>query len=202
MVEFETWRGSAAEPTFTAWLRETTEPVWTRVVEHRFTDALIRGDIPVEVMTRYLVQDYRFLDRLVALLGAAIACADGYEARIPLCRFAAAVTGVENTYFQRAFDALGVSVADRVAPREAEVTRARRAGRRGDREPRLSLLPVRAVRGRVELSQLGRAGGRARHSAEFHPCGVDHASRQSGVSRVRGLAALGARPDRSRARPG
>lgn len=124
VIGFEDWRKRAAAPAFTEWLRETAEPVWTRVVRHRFAEALIGGSLPDEVMARYLVQDYRFLDRLVALLGAMIACADRYESRIPLCRFAAAVTGEENTYFQRAFEALGVPKGNRRAPPEAEVTRA------------------------------------------------------------------------------
>lgn len=123
MIGYEDWRERAAEPAFTTWLRETAEPGWTRVVEHRFTEALISGDVPDDVMIRYLVQDYRFLDRLVALLGAMIACADRYESRIPLCRFAAAVTGEENTYFQRAFEALGVLEEDRRAPPDADATR-------------------------------------------------------------------------------
>ncbi|MFC7608388.1 TenA family protein [Teichococcus aestuarii] len=70
------------------------------------------------------MQDYQFIDRFVALLGAAIASADSYAARLRLSGFLAMITSDENTYFQRAFDALGVPEAERTAPVLSGTTRA------------------------------------------------------------------------------
>lgn len=101
---------------FTDWLRGRSEPDWTQVVEHPFTDALFDGSMPDEYMSSYLVQDYQFVDDFLALLGAAVARADRYSSRLALAGSIAVVTSEENTYFQRSFDALGIGEADRVNP--------------------------------------------------------------------------------------
>ncbi|GAB3675541.1 TenA family protein [Saccharopolyspora tripterygii] len=104
------------ETTFTDWLRERSEPDWTSVVEHPFTDALFDGSMPDEYMSSYLVQDYQFVDDFLALLGAAVAKADRYSSRLALAGSIGVVTSEENTYFQRSFDALGIVESDRVEP--------------------------------------------------------------------------------------
>jgi thiaminase/transcriptional activator TenA len=101
---------------FTEWLREAAEPDWTGAVAHRFTRELLAGTVAPEVMARYLVQDYAFIDGFVALLGAAVHAAPGLPSRLPLARFLGMVASEENTYFTRAFDALGVPQALRDAP--------------------------------------------------------------------------------------
>ena len=101
---------------FTDWLCSRSEPDWTAVVEHPFTDALFDGSMPDEYMSSYLVQDYQFVDDFLALLGAAVAKADRYTSRLALAGSIAVVTSEENTYFQRSFDALGIGEIDRVDP--------------------------------------------------------------------------------------
>lgn len=86
---------------------------WSRTVEHRFVREVFDGSISDAVMATYLVQDYRFLDSFLALLGAAIATSDDFAARLHLGRFVGVVSGEENTYFLRAFEALGVSEDER-----------------------------------------------------------------------------------------
>lgn len=54
---------------FTERLRQAAEPGWTAAVTHRFVTELYRGAVPPEVMARYLVQNYRFLDAFLSLLG-------------------------------------------------------------------------------------------------------------------------------------
>jgi hypothetical protein len=49
------------------------------------------------VMARYLIQDHRFLDSFLILLGAALVTADTFEARLRFGRFIGAVSGEENT---------------------------------------------------------------------------------------------------------
>jgi thiaminase/transcriptional activator TenA len=114
-------------PSFSERLRADNATNWNAAINHRFVDEIFRGAVPHQVMRRYLVQDYQFIDRFVALLGAAIASADLYPPRIRLAQFAAMITSDENTYFQRSFNALGVPESERSAPPLATVTRQFRA---------------------------------------------------------------------------
>ena len=113
---YESWATGRADGRFSEWLREAAEPTWSEAASHRFTRELAAGTLADEVMRRYLVQDYVFLDSFVRLTASAIVKAPSLADRVPLGRFLGAVTGEENTYFQRAFDALGVPAEDRVRP--------------------------------------------------------------------------------------
>ncbi|CAM06309.1 thiaminase/transcriptional activator TenA [Saccharopolyspora erythraea NRRL 2338] len=103
-------------PSFTEWLRGRSEPDWTAVTTHPFTDALFEGLVPAAKMRSYLVQDFQFVDDFLALLGSALAKADRYSSRLAIAGSIGVVTSEENTYFQRAFDALGVGESDRTSP--------------------------------------------------------------------------------------
>src|SRR5215468_6086693 len=94
---------------FTEILRTASEPGWSDAVGHRFVKELFAGSVPDAVMARYLIQDHRFLDSFLILLGAALATADTFEARLRFGRFIGMVSGEENTYFLRAFQALSVT---------------------------------------------------------------------------------------------
>lgn len=107
---------------FSEQLRAESEPAWTQAVQHRFVRELCDGSIDGAAMARYLVQDHRFIDAFVTLLGAAIASADRFESRLRLGRFAGMVCSEENDYFLRAFDALGVDMATRTAAPDAAPT--------------------------------------------------------------------------------
>lgn len=98
---------------FTETLRRASEPTWSQAVGHRFVAELFAGSVPDHVMASYLIQDHRFLDSFLTLLGAAMATADSYEARLRFGRFAGIVSGEENTYFLRSFETLGVSEQER-----------------------------------------------------------------------------------------
>lgn len=104
--EYTTGRG---DPRPTAWLRRRAEPSWEHATTHRFTRELGDGELDDAVFRRYLVQDYAFLDRLVAAFGQAVADAPTMAARSRLVDFQATLTADENDYFERAFDALDVS---------------------------------------------------------------------------------------------
>ena len=113
-----------AERTFSEQLRADVEPTWQAAITHRFVAGLFAGTLERDVLRRYLVQDYQFVDRFVALLGAAAASADTIAARMVLARQLGVVGGSENTYFQRAFDALEVPSAERESPEESAPTTA------------------------------------------------------------------------------
>ncbi len=111
---FSTRKNTAS--TFTEWLREQNQANWDAAIHHRFIDELFSGTVADDVLQHYLVQDYQFIDRFVALLGAAIASADLFTSRVRFSRFAAMITSDENTYFLRAFDELGLPEKYRTAP--------------------------------------------------------------------------------------
>src|SRR5262252_1493055 len=94
---------------FTETLRAASEPDWSSAVGHRFVKELLAGVLPDAVMARYLIQDHRFLDSFLTLLGAALASADTFEARLRFGRFIVIMSGEENTYFLRACEALCVT---------------------------------------------------------------------------------------------
>lgn len=101
---------------FTAALRRSAEPAWSRATAHRFVDELAEGTIDDAVFRRYLVQDYAFISSLVRLVGYAVASAPSTEAARRLTGFLGVLTDEEDDYFERAFDALDVPAADRTHP--------------------------------------------------------------------------------------
>jgi thiaminase (transcriptional activator TenA) len=121
---YDAWAAGQADARFTEWLRERAEPTWTEATGHQFTQELADGTLADAVMRRYLVQDYSFLDSFVRLVASAIIKAPSLADRVPLGRFLGALTGEENTYFHRAFDALSVPEVDRTRPTLRAPTRA------------------------------------------------------------------------------
>jgi thiaminase (transcriptional activator TenA) len=107
---------------FTEILRAASEPAWSDAVRHRFVNELFAGAVPDAVMARYLIQDHRFLDSFLTLLGAALASADTFEARVRFGRFIGMMAGQENTFFLRAFEALGVTEDRRAVDPDTEPT--------------------------------------------------------------------------------
>src|SRR5215472_11976530 len=86
---------------FTETLRAASEAGWSHAVQHRFVNELIAGAVLDAVMARYLIQDHRFLDSFLVLLGAALISADTFAARLRFGRFIGMVSAEENTYFLR-----------------------------------------------------------------------------------------------------
>ncbi len=75
---------------------------------HPFAMAITTGTAADDDMRRYLEQDFQFVDSFTALLGAAVASADTFEARVPYGKFLGQVaTTEEKTYFHRALAELG-----------------------------------------------------------------------------------------------
>lgn len=107
---------------FSETLRQASEPLWSQATEHRFVRELLSGTVSDAVMARYLIQDHRFLDAFLTLLGAAVATTDSFEARLCFGRFIGMVSGEENTYFLRAFEALGVTAAEREQRPDTQAT--------------------------------------------------------------------------------
>jgi len=96
---------------------------WHASTHHPFCRDLASGALPEWKMARYLVQDYTFIDGFVRLAASAIAHAPSLKDSVPLAQFMAVITGPENTYFLRSFEALGVSDAERAEAELWAVTR-------------------------------------------------------------------------------
>ncbi len=107
---------------FTETLRQASQPAWSQSVGHRFVRELLDGSVSDAVMSRYLIQDHRFLDSFLTLLGGALSSADSYAARIRFGRFNGMVSGEENTSFQRSFEALGVGEPERSQRPDSQAT--------------------------------------------------------------------------------
>jgi thiaminase (transcriptional activator TenA) len=107
---------------FTETLRAASELGWSHAIGHHFVTELYTGAVPDTVMARYLIQDHRFLDSFLLLLGVALASADTFDARLRFGRFIGMMSGEENTYFLRAFEALGVTEARRAADPDTQPT--------------------------------------------------------------------------------
>ncbi len=89
---------------------------WAAATKHPFCDALADGTLDLDKMRGYLIQDYQFIDGFVRLLASAIAHAPTLADSVPAAQFLAVITGPENTYFLRSFEALGVKDADWTDP--------------------------------------------------------------------------------------
>ncbi len=96
-------------------LRQACLEDWQAATQHAFTAQLADGSLPKEKMAWYLIQDYSFLENFVRLLASAVAKAPSLADAVPMAQFLGVVTGPENTYFQRSFEALGISVEARLA---------------------------------------------------------------------------------------
>ncbi|GAA4809336.1 TenA family protein [Actinomycetospora chlora] len=90
-------------------LRAATATTWDAAVGHRFVDELWAGTVDDAVLAQYLAQDALFLDRFVALLGAAVAHADRPSPRMAVARQLGLVAGDEDDYFHRALSRLGAT---------------------------------------------------------------------------------------------
>ena len=159
---------------FTETLRVASEPGWSNAVGHRFVKELFAGTVPNAVMARYLIQDHRFLDSFLLLLGAALASADTFEARLRFGRFIGMVSSGENSYFLRAFEALGVNEDRRATDPDAQPTIGFKAIMREAADTRsYARCAVGPRRGRMALSRLGlpRAAAAA---GQFRAGRVDH----------------------------
>lgn len=109
---------------FTETLRADVADEWDAATTHRFTRQLGDGTLDADVFTRYVVQDYAFVEDLTALFATAIADAPSMDARRPYVEFLGTLTAEENDFFTRAFDAHGVPESARTDPELAESTAA------------------------------------------------------------------------------
>ena len=92
---------------FTENLREASE--WEEATRHRFVEEYRDGTLDDDVFRSYLVNDYAFLEMGARVTALAAADAPTMDEMGYLAQQLGVLTGGENDYFVRAFDAIGVS---------------------------------------------------------------------------------------------
>ena len=125
-------------------LRAATSTTWNAATGHRFVDELWAGTVDDAVLARYLAQDALFLDRFVALLGAAVATADDTAGRAwPSPASSGSSPRDEDDYFARALGRLGVTTpAEPLPPTQGFLDLMDDARRSGDYGVALTVLLV------------------------------------------------------------
>ena len=111
---------ASAASRFTDRLRDAVADDWAAATDHRFTRELGSGTLDDGAFTRYVVQDYAFVDDLTAAFATAAADAPSMNARRPYVEFLDTLTDAENDFFERAFDAHEVPDAARTDPELSE----------------------------------------------------------------------------------
>ncbi|AGP31291.1 TenA family protein [Corynebacterium terpenotabidum] len=99
--------GATPAARFSDTLRAENHAAWEAAVTHGFVTGLFAGTLPDADMAAYLVQDYRFADGFMALIGEAVATADNYASRHRFAQFLGEIAGDEDTYFVEALEELG-----------------------------------------------------------------------------------------------
>lgn len=98
--------------TTTEWLRSEAGDDWAAITTDPFVSQLADGTITNATLTRYLVQDHKFVDAFMVLLASMVAHAPTLVDRVPGAKFLGLIAGDENSYFLRSFEALGLSKAE------------------------------------------------------------------------------------------
>ncbi|WP_458209237.1 TenA family protein [Haladaptatus sp. NG-SE-30] len=144
-ASFEEYAVNRENPRFSEWLRERSEPAWNDATRHRFIDELGADELEDEVFRRYLVQDYAFLETAASVTGYAVGQAPTMAAKARLADALTMLTGGEDEYFQRSFDALSVPEELRNDPPLSTTTKEfqnllLRAAHEGDYEETLAVI--------------------------------------------------------------
>jgi thiaminase/transcriptional activator TenA len=92
-------------------LRQQYHSLWERMVTHPFVCEMGEGTLPVAAFRRYFLQDYVFVNDLVATTALGMAKAPNLTAANHLNQFLTGILNPENDLFVRAFKALGASEA-------------------------------------------------------------------------------------------
>lgn len=128
-------------------LRQQYHQLWERMVTHPFVYEMGEGTLPVPAFRRYFLQDYVFVNDLVAMTALGMAKAPDLMAANRLNQFLSGILNPENDLFVRAFQELGASEAEYASASANPITQAfgdflMRVGLEGTFEDVLMLLYV------------------------------------------------------------
>ncbi len=107
-ASYANYKITHTDESFTDWLVKSAGPAWDRAISHPFTSAVGNDTVSVEVFSRYLIEDYHYIQDLASALGFLIAKAPGMDAKARLSAFAHQLTSNELAYFHKTFKELGI----------------------------------------------------------------------------------------------
>jgi len=160
---------------FTETMRAASEAGWSHAAQHLFVNELFAEAVPDAVMARYLIQDHRFLDSFLVLLGAALASADTFAARLRFGRFIGMVSAEETLFPSGVRSARRHRRQARSRSRYAADHRLQGDHARGGANAQLCRRSFSPRRGRVALSRLGLPRAAAA-TGQLRARRVDHAA--------------------------
>ena len=105
-------------------LRQTYHTLWERMVGHPFVRELGDGTLPVATFRRYFLQDYVFVNDLVAMTALGMAKAPNFTAANTLNQFLTGILNPENDLFERAFRELGAAQEEYASASASPTTQA------------------------------------------------------------------------------
>ena len=109
-------------------LKERHAELWRKMVYHPFVVEMGDDTLSVERARRYFLQDYVFVNDLVAMIAMGVANAPDLDSASRLHAFLSGIldpdAADENDFFLRAFDALGASEAEYSAASASPITQA------------------------------------------------------------------------------
>jgi thiaminase/transcriptional activator TenA len=97
---------------FTETLKDGAAAQWQRMQQHRFVTAIEEDRLPDDVLKRYLMNEYAFVETAIAIFGYALVKAPEMAARRQLSRVINALIEEQVPYFMNAFAVLGMAEAD------------------------------------------------------------------------------------------
>ena len=105
-------------------LQQKHKDLWHKMVYHPFVVEMGDGTLPVEKFRRYFLQDYVFVNDLVAMTAMGIAKAPDFTGANMLNQFLVGILNPENDLFVRAFKELGASEEDYASASASPTTQA------------------------------------------------------------------------------
>ena len=105
-------------------LKSRYSSLWRDMTNHSFVDEMGEGTLPAVKFRRYFLQDYVFVNDLVALTAQAIAKSPNLKVASLFNDFLTGILDPENDLFLRAFDELGASEKEYTSVRATPTTRA------------------------------------------------------------------------------
>ena len=101
---------------------EEISDVWTKATNHIFTEQLGDDVLSDEAWSKYLIQDYAFVEALTSLVGFAVGKAPAMYQKKKLTKFLEILTGAEDDFFKDAFAKARVPESDWFNAHNSEVT--------------------------------------------------------------------------------
>lgn len=108
-TSFADYRRATPAGNFSDWVRSVAEPLWGRMLTHRFTSDMASDAMPPDVLRRYLIYEHDFVEVAVTIFGYALVKAPSIVEQARLTEILRSLTTDQLAYFDRVFQRLGVS---------------------------------------------------------------------------------------------